>query len=84
MLQKIFIGKAKLLVLTIPSAELSSFVIARARKYNPKLRIFARAHTEIDAERLYKAGADIVIMPEFVSSKELIKKIDHFLGEKKL
>jgi CPA2 family monovalent cation:H+ antiporter-2 len=84
MLQKIFIGKAKLLVLTIPSVELSSFVIARARKYNPKLRIFARAHTEIDAERLYKAGADIVLIPEFVSSKELIKKIDHFLGEKKI
>jgi CPA2 family monovalent cation:H+ antiporter-2 len=84
MLQKIFINRAKLLILTIPSAELSSFVIARARKYNPKLRIFARAHSELDAERLYKAGADIVIMPEFVSSKELIKRVDHFLREKKI
>ena len=34
--------------------------------------------------RLYKAGADIVIIPEFVSAERVIKKIEHFLRERRL
>lgn len=83
-LKKIFLTKAKLLILTIPYADVASFVIRKAKRFNPKVRILARAHTEIDAERLYKAGADIVIIPEFVSAEKIVKKIEHFLKEKKL
>ncbi len=83
-LKKIFLTKAKLLILTIPYADVASFVIRKAKRSSQKVRILARAHTEMDAERLYKAGADIVIIPEFVSAEKIVKKIDHFLREKKL
>jgi len=83
-MKKIFFTKSKLIVLTIPYADVASFVIRKAKRFNPKVRILARAHTEIDAERLYKSGADIVIIPEFVSAEKIVKKIEHFLREKKL
>ncbi|MCK5023965.1 MAG: NAD-binding protein [Candidatus Aenigmarchaeota archaeon] len=82
--KKIFLTKAKLIILTIPYADTASFVIRRAKRFNSNVRILARAHTEIDAERLYRAGADIVIIPEFVSAEKVVKKIEHFLREKKL
>ncbi len=83
-LKKIFLTKAKLLILTIPYADVASFVVRKAKRFNKRVRIIARAHTEIDAERLYKAGADIVIIPEFVSAEKVIKKIEHFLRERRL
>ncbi len=83
-LKKIFLTRAKLLILTIPYADVASFVIRKAKRSHPEVRILARAHTEVDAERLYKAGADIVIIPEFVSAEKIVKKIEHFLREKKL
>jgi Kef-type K+ transport system membrane component KefB len=83
-LKKIFLTKAKLLIITIPYADVASFVVRKAKRFSENIRILARAHTEIDAERLYKAGADIVIIPEFVSAEKIVKKIEHFLREKKL
>jgi Kef-type K+ transport system membrane component KefB len=84
MLSKIFLDKAKLLVTTIPYADVTAFVVRKAKRINPKIRIFARAPDRREAERIYKAGADIVIIPEYVSGDRFVQKIDHFLKEKKL
>ena len=59
-------------------------VIRKAKRGNERVKILARAHSEIDSERLYKAGADVVIIPEFVSAEKIVKKIDHFLHGKGL
>jgi CPA2 family monovalent cation:H+ antiporter-2 len=83
-LEKVGLAKAKLVILTIPYADTSSFVIRRARRLNPGIRIIARAQSEQDAESLYLAGADAVIIPEIVSAEKIVKKIDHFRKEKKL
>ena len=83
-LSKIFLNKAKLLVLTIPYANVTSFVVRKAKRMNPKIRIFARAPDMTEAESIYKAGADVVIVPEYVSGDRFVQKIDHFLREKKL
>jgi CPA2 family monovalent cation:H+ antiporter-2 len=83
-LKKSSLDKAKLLILTIPFADTASFVVRKAKRFDEKIKILARAHSEIDAERLYKAGADVVIIPEFVSAEKIIKKIDHFLREREL
>ncbi len=78
-LKKVSLSDSKLVILTIPYADISSFVIRKAKRYNERVKILARAHSEIDSERLYKAGADVVIIPEFVSAEKIVKKIDHFL-----
>ncbi len=83
-LKKISLNESKLVILTIPYADISSFVIRKAKRGNEKVKILARAHSEIDSERLYKAGADVVIIPEFVSAEKIVKKIDHFLHGKGL
>jgi CPA2 family monovalent cation:H+ antiporter-2 len=82
-LKKINLYKARLVILTIPYADMSSFVIRKAKRFNKDIKIFARAHSEMDAERLYMAGADVVIVPEFVSAEKIIKKVEHFLHGKK-
>ena len=71
-----------MIVLTIPNSDPASFVIRKAKRVNPKVHIIARAHFEIDAESLYKSGADIVVIPEFVSAEKIVKKVDHFLKGK--
>jgi Trk K+ transport system NAD-binding subunit len=83
-LKKSSLDKAKLLILTIPFADTASFVVRKAKRVDGRIKILARAHSEIDAERLYKAGADVVIIPQFVSAEKIIKKIDHFLREREL
>ncbi|NIO22799.1 MAG: hypothetical protein GTN38_02100 [Candidatus Aenigmarchaeota archaeon] len=82
-LKKINLYKARLVILTLPYADISSFVIRKAKRFNKDVKIFARAHSEMDAERLYMAGADVVIVPEFVSAEKIIKKVEHFLHGKK-
>lgn len=81
-LKKIFLTKAKLVIITLPYADAASFVIKKTKRFNEKAKIIARAHTEFDAERLYKAGADIVIIPEFVSAEKIVRKVEHFLRGK--
>lgn len=83
MLSKIFLDNAKLLVLTIPYPDVTSFVVRKAKRINPGIRIFARAPDRVEAERIYKAGADVVIIPEYVSGDRFVQKIDHFFREKK-
>jgi CPA2 family monovalent cation:H+ antiporter-2 len=82
MLGKIFLDKAKLLVLTIPYPNVTSFVVRKAKRMNPKIRIFARAPDRVEAESIYKVGADVVIIPEYVSGDRFVQKIDHFFREK--
>jgi voltage-gated potassium channel Kch len=71
---------AKLAIVTIPDVEISGYVIGKAKRFNPSIKIFARARGEDDAEALYRAGADFVVVPDFVSGGTLVRKIDHFMA----
>nr|MCK4930163.1 NAD-binding protein [Nanoarchaeota archaeon] len=72
--------RAKLAIVTIPDVETSGFVIGKARRFNSKIKIFARAHSKEEADALYRVGADFVVVPDFVSGGTLIRKTDHFLS----
>jgi Kef-type K+ transport system membrane component KefB len=72
--------RAKLAIVTIPDVETSGFVIGKAKRHNPGLKIFARAHSEDEADALYRVGADFVVVPDFVSGGTLIRKTEHFLS----
>ena len=82
LLKEIGLYKAKLAIITIPDIEIAGFVISKARRFNPGIKIYARAHCEEDAQVLYKAGADFVVVPDFVSGGMIIRKIEYFLGGK--
>ncbi len=75
--------KAKLAIVTIPDVEVSGFIVGKAKRFNPSIKIYARAHSEDDANALYKAGADFVVVPDFVSGGTLVRKLDHFISSRK-
>ncbi|RLJ06211.1 MAG: hypothetical protein DRP18_01360 [Candidatus Aenigmatarchaeota archaeon] len=70
--------KANLAVITVPNNEIACFVTRRAKRFNPVIKIFARAHSVQEAENLYNCGADFVVVPEFESSEKIIQRIEDF------
>jgi monovalent cation:H+ antiporter-2, CPA2 family len=63
---------ARVLFVAIPDAFESGQVVEQARFINPTLRIFARAHSEPEAEHLDKHGATVVIMGEREIAKAML------------
>lgn len=82
-LRKIGLYKADLAVITIPYNDTACFITRRAKRFNPVIKVFARAHTVKEAENLYNAGADFVVVPEFDSSEKVIKRLEEFFKRKK-
>lgn len=73
---------AKLIVLAIPDSDISTFVIRKIRRANPKAIVFSRAATESEANEMCKVGADFVLVPEFITGDEVVRKIKEFLSKK--
>ena len=51
----------------------------KTRRFNPKINILAKAHTKDDSDKLYKAGADYVIMPDVISGEKIVSLLGKFL-----
>lgn len=66
MLLKAGIKKAKALILTLPEDADNVFTVLSARSMNPDLIIISRAQLKSSESKLKKAGADHVILPEFI------------------
>src|SRR3989338_7026341 len=77
--EKANLEKAKLLAVTIPDFERALFLVQHARKINRDIAIIARAHYYDEALELYNKGADLVIMPEIISSNVFLQNISKFL-----
>lgn len=56
--------EARALVVAIPDTFEAGQIIAQARGMNPKLEIFARAHSDAEADHLYSYGANAVVLGE--------------------
>jgi voltage-gated potassium channel len=89
-LLKAGITRAKALILTLPLDADNVFIVLSARSLNPHLKIISRASMQGSAEKLRKAGADNIIMPDkiggthmatLVSKPDVIEFIDHLSGE---
>jgi len=64
-LQAAGVERAQLLYLTVPDGFEAGRIVEMARKINPDLKIFARAHSEAEVEHLKRFGADHVISGEW-------------------
>jgi len=74
-LKRVGIYNADIVIITIPYADIASFVIKKTKRSNPDAKIFARAYSKNEADELYKAGADYVVVPEIISGQKIISKI---------
>lgn len=77
--EKTGLAKAKLLIVTIPHQKSALGWIAAAKKQNKNSVVFVRAHYYKDTLELYKAGADLVIMPQIIGSNFALQAVTEFL-----
>jgi CPA2 family monovalent cation:H+ antiporter-2 len=82
--EKVSLEQARLLIATIPEPKESAKLIKKAKKLNPKITAFARAHYYSDALRLYEAGADFVCMPHVIGSNLFLQNVAEFLETGKM
>jgi voltage-gated potassium channel len=84
------IRKARALLVTLPEDADNVFIVLSARDLNAKLQIISRASSPGAAPKLYKAGANNVIMPDLiggthmatlVSKPDVLEFIDFLSGE---
>lgn len=65
------IEQARLLAITVPDFLNNAAIIHHARKLNPEIRIITRSKYRSEVERLYAAGADVVISEELEGGVEM-------------
>ncbi|RLD24955.1 MAG: potassium channel protein [Bacteroidetes bacterium] len=79
------IEKAQAIIITLPNDAENVYITLSSRELNPSLQIISRASQEITQNKLKKAGADSVIMPDFLGGKHMAQLITkpsviHFLN----
>ncbi|MFH1586466.1 MAG: cation:proton antiporter, partial [Candidatus Diapherotrites archaeon] len=77
--ERLNLPEAKLLILATPDVENSIPLAHYAKKVNPKIVIFGRAHYYRDALTLYEEGVDFVVMPLVIGSNVFLEKVADFL-----
>ena len=69
------VQRAKALISTTPSDADNVFVVLTARSLNPRMKIISRAIDYHSDEKLKRAGADNVIMPELIGGQRMAKLV---------
>lgn len=84
------VERARALITTLPADAQNVFIVLSARSLNPRLKIISRASESTSVAKLKKAGADNVIMPDFIggthmatliSKPDVVEFIDFLSGE---
>jgi voltage-gated potassium channel len=84
------VQRAKAILITLPEDADNVFIVLSARSLNTGVQIISRASNQSATAKLYKAGADSVIMPDMiggthmatlVSKPDVIEFIDFLSGE---
>jgi voltage-gated potassium channel len=84
------VERARALLITLPEDADNVFIVLSARSLNPETQIISRASTPGATAKLYKAGANNVIMPDMiggthmatlVSKPDVLEFIDFLSGE---
>ncbi len=83
------IKKARALITTLPNDAANVFVVLTARELRPEMKIISRASEDTSENKLRRAGANNVIMPDkiggvhmatLVTRPDVLEFIDHITG----
>src|SRR3990167_1281965 len=69
------ISRARGLVTTLPTDRDNLFVTMTSRELNPNLRIVAKEISIKSAQKLFKAGANAVVSPNFIGGLRLVSEL---------
>lgn len=78
-MERLNLKKTEFVVSTVPGVEDSIAIIKRIRHENPRTIVFVTATRVEDALKLYKEGADYVVLPHFLGG-ERVSSMIHELG----
>jgi Kef-type K+ transport system membrane component KefB len=78
--EKVKLDRAKLIISTVADIHDNMLLIDSVKHRNKKIKIIVLAHTQKDAEYLYKAGAHYVVIPHLSSGIHIAE----FIKENKL
>lgn len=90
LLVKAGVERAKAILVTLPQDADNVFIVLSARSLNPDIHIVSRASNQSATAKLYKAGANNVVMPDMIggthmatliSKPDVIEFIDFLSGE---
>ena len=65
-LKKAGLIRAKAIIAAVPSDSINVFIALSSREINPSIKIIARATKMSSESKLYRAGADNVVMPDII------------------
>lgn len=83
-LERINLKKTEFVVSTVPGIEDNTYIIKKVKKENHKAVVFVTADTIEDALRLYKEGADYVILPHFLGGERVSSLIQDVKGDHRM
>ena len=81
-IERMNLEKIKMLVSTVPGINDNLYLIKKTRRVNKKAKIIVTALEIDDALRLYKQGADYVILPHFLGGEHVATLISNFKTKK--
>ena len=88
-LVKAGISRARAMIIALPTDADNVFIVLSARSLNPHIQIISRASHQSSLQKLKKAGADNIIMPDriggthmatLVSKPDVVEFIDYLSG----
>ncbi|MFC1753060.1 cation:proton antiporter [Thermoproteota archaeon] len=82
-LERLNLKKTEFIVSTVPGIEDNLRIIKKIKHENPKASVFLTANIIEDALKLYKEGADYVILPHFLGGERVSNLIEEVKGDHK-
>lgn len=82
LLREAGVERADLLIVTVPSGFEAGRIVEAAREMNPRLKVYARAHSDAEVEHLRGFGADLIISGEFEIAQAMIKAAQQTIPRK--
>ncbi len=73
------VDRADLMFVTVPDGFEAGRIVEIARELNPKIKIFARAHSDAEVEHLKGFGADLIISGEREIAQAMISAATHII-----
>ena len=71
--------EADLIFVTVPDGFEAGGIVELARKLNPKVKVYARAHSDAEVEHLRGLGADLIVSGEQEIADAMIDKATAFI-----
>jgi monovalent cation:H+ antiporter-2, CPA2 family len=73
------VAEADLMFVTVPNGFEAGRIVELARELNPKLKVYARAHSDAEVEHLKGFGADLIVSGEQEIADAMIQAATHII-----